>query len=52
LQRPIKSGISIAFATLGSSLITGNATAQEAGSVLEEIVVTSQRREERLSDVL
>jgi outer membrane receptor protein involved in Fe transport len=52
MRYSIKSGLPIALAALGSSLATNNAAAQESGApVLDEIVVTAQRREEKLSDV-
>jgi outer membrane receptor protein involved in Fe transport len=52
MRYSIKSGLPVALATLGSSLAAGNATAQESGvPALDEIVVTAQRREEKLSDV-
>ena len=53
MRYSIKSGLPIAVATLGSSLAGQSALAQEdnTSSGLEEIVVTAQRREERLSDV-
>jgi outer membrane receptor protein involved in Fe transport len=52
MRYSIKSGLPVALATLGSSLATSNATAQESGApALDEIVVTAQRREEKLSDV-
>jgi iron complex outermembrane recepter protein len=48
-----KSGLHITFAALGSGLAADAVLAQQsdAPSGLEEIVVTAQRREERLSDV-
>lgn len=52
MRHLIKAQLPIAFVALGSALPAGTAGAQEsAGSVLEEITVTAQRREERLSDV-
>ena len=52
MRYSMKSGLPIAFATLGSSLVASSAIAQESNTpTLEEIVVTAQRREEKLSDV-
>jgi len=52
MRYTLKCRLPLAFATLGSSLIAGSAVAQENNTpTLEEIVVTAQRREERLSDV-
>jgi outer membrane receptor protein involved in Fe transport len=52
MRYSIKSGLPIAFATLGSSITGSLAHAQEdATPSLEEVVVTAQRREEKLSDV-
>src|SRR5690242_16620288 len=52
MRYSIKSGLPVALATLGSSLAASNVAAQESGApALDEIVVTAQRREEKLSDV-
>jgi outer membrane receptor protein involved in Fe transport len=52
MRYSIKSGLPVALATLGSSLAASHAAAQESGApALDEIVVTAQRREEKLSDV-
>src|SRR5690242_16502907 len=52
MRYSIKSGLPVALATLGSSLAGSHAAAQESGApALDEIVVTAQRREEKLSDV-
>jgi outer membrane receptor protein involved in Fe transport len=46
-------GFQLAFTALGATLAAADATAQDNGAQggLEEIVVTAQRREEKLSDV-
>src|SRR6185295_1463495 len=51
MRYSIKSGLPIAFATLGSSFVVCASAQDSAPTSLEEIVVTAQRREEKLADV-